>query len=160
VPNPLMREAGLEIDKRGAALVDKTLAIAGRERLWALGDCAAVVDGKTNQPCPPTAQFALREGRVLAKNIKAAVHGREREPFHFDSLGALCVVGHHTACAELNLPWPIRRSVRFSGLLAWLMWRGIYVSKLPGLERKVRVLIDWTIELFFPRDIVQTIDLR
>jgi NADH dehydrogenase len=160
VPNPLMREAGLEIDKRGAALVDKTLAIAVRERLWALGDCAAVVDGKTNQPCPPTAQFALREGRVLAKNIKAAVHGREREPFHFDSLGALCVVGHHTACAELNLPWPIRRSVRFSGLLAWLMWRGIYVSKLPGLERKVRVLIDWTIELFFPRDIVQTIDLR
>jgi NADH dehydrogenase len=160
VPNPLMREAGLEIDKRGAALVDKTLAIAGREGLWALGDCAAVVDGKTNQPCPPTAQFALREGRVLAKNIKAAVHGREREPFHFDSLGALCVVGHHTACAELNLPWPIRRSVRFSGLLAWLMWRGIYVSKLPGLERKVRVLIDWTIELFFPRDIVQTIDLR
>jgi pyruvate/2-oxoglutarate dehydrogenase complex dihydrolipoamide dehydrogenase (E3) component len=82
VPNPLMREAGLEIDKRGAALVDKTLAIAGRERLWALGDCAAVVDGKTNQPCPPTAQFALREGRVLAKNIKAL-------PFRF-ARGLMC----------------------------------------------------------------------
>jgi NADH dehydrogenase len=159
-PNPLMREAGLELDKRGAALVDKTLAIAGRNGLWALGDCAAVVDGKTSKPCPPTAQFALREGRVLARNIKAAVQGGECEPFHFDSLGALCVVGHHTACAELNLPWPIRKSVRFSGLLAWLMWRGIYLSKLPGLERKVRVLIDWIIELFFPRDIVQTIDLK
>lgn len=159
-PNPLMRETGLEVDKRGAALVDKTLAIAGRGGLWALGDCAAVVDGKTNQPCPPTAQFALREGRVLARNIKAAIRGRQIEPFHFDSLGALCVVGHHTACAELNLPWPIGKSVRFSGLLAWLMWRGIYLSKLPGLERKVRVLIDWTIELFFPRDIVQTIDLK
>ena len=160
VPNPLMRETSLETDKRGAARVDTTLAVAGRRGLWALGDCAAVIDSKTNQPCPPTAQFALREGRVLARNIKAAIRGRKLEPFHFDSLGALCVVGHHTACAELNLPWPIRRSVRFSGLLAWLMWRGIYVSKLPGLERKVRVLIDWTIELFFPRDIVQTIDLK
>jgi NADH dehydrogenase len=118
-----------------------------------------VVNGRTGEPCPPTAQFALREARLLASNIKAAIQGRELKAFHFDSLGALCVVGHHTACAELNLPWPIRKPVRFSGLLAWLMWRGIYVSKLPGLERKVRVLIDWTIELFFPRDIVQTIDL-
>jgi NADH dehydrogenase len=159
-PNPLMREASLETDKRGAALVDATLAVTGHPGLWALGDCAAVVDAKTGKPCPPTAQFALREGRVLARNIKAAVQGRKLESFYFDSLGALCVVGHHTACAELNLPRPVRKSVRFSGLLAWLMWRGIYVSKLPGLERKVRVLIDWTIELFFPRDIVQTIDLK
>lgn len=159
-PNPLMREAGLATDKRGAALVDSTLAIPGHERLWALGDCAAVVDGKTLQPCPPTAQFALREARTLARNIRAAIQGRELKPFHFDSLGALCVVGHHTAAAELNLPWPIRKSVRFSGLLAWFMWRGIYLSKLPGIERKVRVLIDWIIELYFPRDIVQTIDLK
>jgi len=159
-PNPLMRECGLKVDKRGAALVDKNLAIAGYKGVWALGDCAAVVDGKTQQPCPPTAQFALREGRALARNIKAAIQGGKLQPFHFDSLGALCVVGHHTAAAELNLPWPIRKSVRFSGLLAWFMWRGIYLSKLPGLERKVRVLIDWIIELFFPRDIVQTIDLK
>ena len=61
------------------------------------------------------------------------------------------MVGHQTACAEI-------RGFRFSGLLAWLMWRGVYLLKLPGLERKVRVLIDWIIELFFPRDIVQTID--
>jgi NADH dehydrogenase len=160
-PNPLMREAGLETDKRGAARVDPALAIHGYPGVWALGDCAAVVDAKTSQPCPPTAQFALREASVLARNIKAVIQGGNKlQSFHFDSLGALCVVGHHTACAELNLPWPIRKSVRFSGLLAWVMWRGIYVSKLPGLERKVRVLIDWTIELFFPRDIVQTIDLK
>jgi NADH:ubiquinone reductase (H+-translocating) len=160
VPNPLMRDAGLETDKRGAAMVDAVLSVMGRDGLWALGDCAAVVDGKTGKPCPPTAQFALREGRVLARNLRAAGQGRKLESFHFDSLGALCVVGHHTACAELNLAWPIRKLVQFSGLLAWLMWRGIYLSKLPGLERKVRVLIDWTIELFFPRDIVQTIDLK
>jgi len=69
------------------------------------------------------------------------------------------VVGHQTACAELNVPFTGgKKAVYFSGLLAWLMWRAIYLAKLPGLERKVRVFIDWTIELFFPRDIVQTID--
>jgi NADH dehydrogenase len=72
----------------------------------------------------------------------------------------MCVVGHQTACAELTLPFARSRSVRFSGLLAWFLWRTIYLTKLPGLERKTRVLIDWTIELFFPRDIVQTIDLQ
>jgi NADH dehydrogenase len=81
-------------------------------------------------------------------------------PFHFDSLGSLCVVGHQTACAELSIPFARAKSVRFSGLLAWAMWRGIYLAKLPGLERKIRVLMDWTVELFFPRDIVQTIDLK
>jgi NADH:ubiquinone reductase (H+-translocating) len=160
LPNPLLREAGLETEKRGAVVVDHTLAVAGRPGLWAVGDCATVIDAKTGKPCPPTAQFALRQGRLLAANIKAKMEGRKLRPFHFDSLGALCVVGHHTACAEFNLPWPIGKPVRFSGLLAWLMWRGIYVSKLPGVERKVRVLLDWAVELFFPRDIVQTIDLK
>ena len=70
------------------------------------------------------------------------------------------MVGHQTACAELRVPFARSKSVRFSGLLAWLMWRGIYLSKLPGMERKIRVLMDWMIELFFPRDIVQTIDLQ
>ncbi len=160
VPSPLLHDIGLETDKRGAVLVDNTLAVAGRTGLWALGDCAAVVDSKTGKPCPPTAQFALRQGRTLARNIKAGLEGRKLQPFHLDSLGTLCVVGYHTACAELNLPRPIGKPIRFSGLLAWLMWRGVYVTKLPGLERKVRVLLDWTVELFFPRDIVQTIDLK
>lgn len=159
-PNPLLRAIGLETDKRGAVLVDSTLAIAHRAGLWALGDCAAVVDAKNGKPCPPTAQFALRQARTLARNIKADLEGRKLDQFHFDSLGALCVVGYHTACAELNLPRSIGKALRFSGLLAWLMWRGIYLSKLPGFERKIRVFLDWNIELFFPRDIVQTIDLK
>jgi len=128
--------------------------------VWALGDCAAVTDSVTGKPCPPTAQFALREAPVLAKNIHAFWEGRPLRPFHFDSLGSLCVVGHQTACAELSIPFARAKSVRFSGLLAWAMWRGIYLAKLPGLERKIRVLMDWTVELFFPRDIVQTIDLK
>jgi NADH dehydrogenase len=158
-PNPMLERLPCEKDKRGAVVVDSMLRVPGHHGLWALGDCAAVTDAKSGKPCPPTAQFALREGRTLARNIHASLHGRTLTPFHFHSRGALCVVGHQTACAELTMPFARARSVRFSGLLAWLMWRGIYLSKLPGLERKVRVLSDWVIELFFPRDIVQTIDL-
>ncbi len=95
----------------------------------------------------------------MAKNIHAVLHNEPLRPFFFDSLGALCVIGHQTACAELTVPFARNKSVRISGFIAWLMWRAVYLGKLPGLERKVRVLTDWVIELFFPRDIVQTIDL-
>jgi len=159
-PNPLLKSLPVEKDKRGAVIVDHTLAVPGHPGVWALGDCASVRDAKTGHSCPPTAQFALREAELLARNIKAQLAGSPLREFHFNSLGALCVVGHQTACAELTLPFARGTSVRFSGLLAWFMWRGIYLSKLPGLERKIRVLMDWTIELFFPRDIVQTIDLK
>jgi NADH dehydrogenase len=159
-PNPLLRTLPLETDKRGAVLVECSMAVAGHPGVWAVGDCAALKDGKTGNACPPTAQFALREARTLARNIRASLRGRPLEDFHFDSLGALCVVGHHTACAELSIPFARNKSMRFRGLFAWLLWRGIYLGKLPGLERKVRVLTDWVIELFFPRDIVQTIELK
>jgi len=159
-PNPLLKSLPVEKDKRGAVVVDHALAVPGHPGTWALGDCAAICDAKTGKSCPPTAQFALREAELLARNIKAQLEGLPLRGFHFNSLGALCVVGHQTACAELTLPLARGRSMRFSGLLAWFMWRGIYLSKLPGLERKIRVLMDWTIELFFPRDIVQTIDLK
>ena len=159
-PNPLLRNLPVQRDKRGAVIVETTLAIKDHPGVWALGDCAAVVDGVTGKPCPPTAQFAIREAPVLAKNIRASLEGGPLHPFHFNSLGALCVVGHQTACAELSMPFARTKSMRFSGLLAWALWRGIYLSKLPGSERKIRVLMDWTVELFFPRDIVQTIDLK
>jgi NADH dehydrogenase len=159
-PNPLTKSLPFEKDRRGAVIVDDTLAVPGHVGIWALGDCAAVVDAKSGKPCPPTAQFALREAATLAKNIRAGLQGRRARGFHFNSLGALCVVGHQTACAELTIPFMRNKAMRFSGLLAWLMWRGIYLGKLPGLERKIRVLVDWTVELFFPKDIVQTIDLR
>jgi NADH:ubiquinone reductase (H+-translocating) len=151
-PNQLLKGLGLECDGRGAVVVESTLAVRGSPGVWALGDCAAVVDGRTGRPCPPTAQFALREASTLARNIHASVRGQSLKPFHFDALGTLCVVGHHTACAEI-------KGLRFSGLFAWLMWRAIYLAKLPGLERKVRVASDWLIELFFPRDIAQTLEL-
>ena len=159
-PNPLLKSLPVERDQRGAVVVDGGFAVKGHRGLWALGDCAAVSDTKDGKTCPPTAQFALRQAEVLAENIHAQLEGRPTRTFHFDSLGAMCVVGHQTACAELTMPFARTRSLRFSGLLAWLMWRGIYLSKLPGIERKIRVLMDWTVELFLPRDIVQTIDLH
>lgn len=157
-PNPLLRAMGLQVDKRGAAIVDAYLAVPGHDGMWALGDCSAAFDARSGKPCPPTAQFALREARTVARNIFARVKGKTPQPFHFNSLGALCVVGHQTACAELAVPLFRNKKVRFSGLLAWFMWRAIYLAKLPGRERKIRVSVDWIIELFFPRDIVQTID--
>jgi NADH dehydrogenase len=152
-PNPLLKELAIDCDKRGAVLVENTLAVRGQTNVWALGDCAVVPNAKTGQPCPPTAQFAIREARTLARNLRASIAGRELTPFHFDALGTLCVVGHHTACAEI-------KGYKFSGFFAWFLWRTIYLSKLPGFERKVRVVSDWTIELFFPRDIVQTIEFH
>jgi len=150
-PSPLLKELPVARDKRGAVLVENTLAVPGHTGLWALGDCAIVPDAKTGKSCPPTAQFAIREARTLARNLCASIAGEPLQPFHFDSLGTLCVVGHHTACAEI-------KGYKFSGFFAWFLWRTLYLSKLPGLERKVRVVGDWTIELFFPRDILQTID--
>ena len=158
-PSPVVKALDLPKNKRGALTVDATLAIPGHDGLWALGDCAAVFDAKSTKPVPPTAQFALREAAVLAKNIRAQIEGRPLKPFHFNSLGSLCVIGHQTACAELTVPFSRNLSMRFSGLLAWAMWRFIYLAKLPGLEQKIRVLTNWTVELFFPPDIVQTIDL-
>jgi len=160
IPNPLLRILGVEVDRRGAIIVENTLAVPGFSGLWAVGDCAAVTDARTGESCPPTAQYASREARTLARNIYSNLHGKPLQPFHFDSLGALCVVGHHTACAEMAVPFVRGKSVRFSGLLAWLMWRGIYLAMLPGLDRKIRVMVDWAVELFFPRDIVQTIEIN
>ncbi|MGF1473441.1 MAG: NAD(P)/FAD-dependent oxidoreductase [Rubrobacteraceae bacterium] len=151
-PNPLVEDLPVEHDERGAVIVDGNLSVPDHDGLWALGDCAAVTDTRTGELSPPTAQFALRQAYALAHNIYASIQGKELRPFHFDGLGTLCVVGYQTACAEI-------KGVRFSGFLAWIMWRGIYLSKLPGTERKVRVFADWVIELFFPRDIVQTIDI-
>jgi NADH dehydrogenase len=160
VPNPLLSLLPINRDKRGAVIVESTLSVPGHPGLWALGDCAACNDGKTGRPCPPTAQFALHQARTLAHNIQASLNGKALKLFRFRSRGAFCVIGHHTACAELTVPFGREKSIQFSGLFAWLMWRGIYLSKLRGLDRKVRVLTDWVIELFFPRDIVQTIELH
>ncbi len=157
-PHPLLATLAVERDKRGAVVVDACMAVVGSAGVWALGDCAAIPNLRSGGTFPPTAQHALREAATLALNLRAAIRKESLRAFHFEALGALCVIGHQTACAEIRAPLTGRR-LRFSGLVAWLMWRAIYLAKLPGFERKVRVLVDWVTELYFPRDTVQTIDL-
>ena len=153
-PNPLLKTLPCEKNRAGAVVVDGTLLVDGLTNVWAVGDCAQIPDPYNDgRPYPPTAQHALREGKVAAENIAAVIQGKPVKQFRFRAIGVLVGLGHRTAAAEI-------RGWRFSGLLAWLMWRTIYLSKLPGAEKKVRVALDWTIDLFFPRDIVVTSSLE
>ena len=151
-PNPLLQSLPCERNRRGAVITQDTMQATGFDNIWAIGDCAQIPDAyHDGRFYPPTAQHALREGKVVADNIWAVLRGQAPKPFRFQTIGLLVALGHRTGAAEIM-------GRRFSGLLAWLMWRSIYLSKLPGLEKKVRVILDWTLDLFFPRDIVLTID--
>ncbi len=129
----------------GRIITTDAMQVPGQDWLWAAGDCAAVpkVDGDY---CPSTAQFAMRQGALLGKNLAASLASQSLKPFQFKGLGELAAIGHMTAVAEVM-------GMKFSGFIAWWMWRSVYLSKLPGLDRKLRVMIDWTLDLFFPRDI-------
>ena len=150
-PNPLVldlcRQLGLTAE-RGRVAVAPTLRVPGHETLWAAGDCAAVPweDKGETKIAPPTAQFALRQGTVLGKNLARVLRGAEPEPFTYRYLGQLATIGKRQAVAEVM-------GFHFRGFIAWWMWRTIYLGKLPGLLRKLRVVIDWTFDLVFPRDI-------
>lgn len=126
---------------------DSFLRVVDHSSLWAAGDCATVpLHGSEGKRCPQTAQFAMRQGTLLADNLVRSLNGQEMRPFTFTGLGELASIGHRTAVANIM-------GAQFSGFIAWFLWRSIYLSKLPGLDRKLRVMIDWTLDLFFPRDI-------
>ena len=146
-PNPLLAELELPLHKNGRLAVDETLQATGASRVWALGDSAAVPDVVTGRLCPPTAQFALRQGTLLANNLAAIIRGQSPQPFRHKSLGLLAGLGRHSAVAEIC-------GLRFSGFIAWWLWRTIYLLKMPGFERKLRIALDWILDIFFPRDIV------
>lgn len=146
VPHPLGKEIGLPVNKRGAVIVNEQLQVQDHDNIWAVGDVALIPDLITGKNAPPTAQYATREGKVLAHNLYAAITSEKLKPFKHRSQGSLAVVGHQTAVAEVG-------GFKFSGLFAFLMWRAIYITKLPTFEKKVHVAIDWIIDLFFPRDI-------
>lgn len=146
-PSPMLASLDLPRAKNGRIDVDATMAVKGHAGIWAVGDSAAIPDLVTGGMCPPTAQYALRQGKCLARNIHAAIHGEELEAFRFKALGLLAGLGRRSAVAEIM-------GLRFSGFVAWWLWRTIYLMKLPGVERKLRVALDWTLDLFFARDIV------
>jgi NADH:quinone reductase (non-electrogenic) len=144
---------GLSCQKqRGRLLVDECLAVTGVPGLWAVGDCAAVPDGEGGF-YPPTAQHGMREAIAAAKNIARAVFGEPLKPFHYKTIGMLASIGHRSGVAMIF-------GVKFSGFIAWWMWRSVYLAKLPRLAKKLRVMVDWTLDLFFGRDIEQAITVR
>ena len=151
-PNPVI--ASLPVAKEKSRVrVNETLAVPGATGLWAVGDCAAVPDSESGQFYPPTAQHGLREGVVAAKNIERAILGQPLKPFRFKTLGLLAAIGHHTGVAMIF-------GVKFSGFIAWWLWRSVYLLKLPRLAKKLQVVIAWTLDLFFGRDITQIITVR
>ena len=151
-PHPLL--AALPCAKeRGRVIVNAYMEVPEWPGVWALGDCALVPDRQTGTYYPPTAQHALREGKVLAHNITTTLRGGQKKPFIFTALGQLAAIGKRTGVANIL-------GMHFSGFLAWWLWRTIYLSKLPRLEKKSRVMLDWTLDLVFAKDLVQFITLR
>jgi NADH:quinone reductase (non-electrogenic) len=147
VPHPLVKKLGLP-EQRGRILVDECLRVMGFRNLWALGDAAAVPDRQKGGICPPTAQYAVRQGKQCAQNVVAVIRGRSAAPFRYKGRGQMAVIGKHCGIAQIGR-W------KLSGIGAWFLWRAVYFMKLPGLRSRVRVAMDWLLDLLFPRDITK-----
>ncbi|MCB1107116.1 MAG: FAD-dependent oxidoreductase [Chlamydiia bacterium] len=147
-PNPLIEKLPLKLIK-GKIITDATMQAEGYDHIWAVGDCAAIPNLEGKGICPPTAQFAIREAKVLAHNIAASLSSRKKKEFRFKALGMMGALGHHSAVAELF------GKFKFSGLPAWFLWRMIYWMKLPGLDRKLKVALSWILDTMIPIEAVQ-----
>ncbi|HEY5742991.1 MAG TPA: FAD-dependent oxidoreductase [Terrimicrobiaceae bacterium] len=145
-PHPILSTLPLP-QQNGRIVVDETTEVPGWAGVWAIGDCAAIkqIDGNIS---PPTAQHALRQAKTCAENIIASLRGSRKTRFRFTGLGKLGSLGKRSAVAEIF-------GFRFKGLLAWLLWRGVYVTKFPGFDGQLRLIADWILDVFLPRDITQ-----
>jgi NADH dehydrogenase len=150
-PNPVVAELSLEKDKRGRLVVDGAMRSKSRPEVWAIGDCATI-PAPDGRPYPTLAQHALREARVLARNIFGALDGRPPRPFIYHTLGMMGSLGHSKGFALLI-------KLRVRGRLAWFVRRGYYLNQMPGWSRRMRIVIDWTFALLFRPEIVK-IDLN
>lgn len=147
--HPTMAMLGLPTDRKGRAVVDATLAVEGRENIWALGDSAAVPDpARIGLPCPPTSQHAVRQARVVARNIIATITGAELSRFAYRTLGTFVDLGRGKAVANVL-------GLQFRGVPAWFLARTYHLLQIPGIARKGRVAVDWTIALLFRRDVAE-----
>lgn len=143
-PHPVIN--ALMVEKlKGRVATDEFLRIKGQEQVWAIGDGAACPDGFGNI-CPPTGQYATRLGKHLANNLHATLARRPLKPFKHASVGQVATIGHHNGVCKLK-GW------RFTGFIAWWMARTVHLLLLPDFEQKLRMVIDWTLELFFTRDL-------
>ncbi len=148
-PPQIVKDLPLEHARNGGLFVDRAMRAIGHEDVWALGDCAWVPTEKPNTWYPATAQHAIREGPALADNLIATLRGEPTKPFRYDSLGTMASLGARRGVAQLPGDFIL------TGFIAWLMWRAYYLSRLPGLDRRLRVAFDWTLGLLFPRDIAE-----
>jgi NADH dehydrogenase len=143
-PNPELMDLGLPLDERGRIRVGPTLQVEGREHVWALGDCARVPNAATGgAPDPPTCQHALRQARRLARNLQGP-----REPYRYRMLGQVATLGRYRGIADVM-------GLRLRGFPGWFFTRTYHLYQLPLLSRKLRVVVDWTVALFFRRDIAE-----
>lgn len=147
-PNPLIESLPLTLQK-GKVVTETNLQAKGQEAVWSLGDCASTPNLAEGGFCPPTAQFATRQAKTLAHNIVATIRGNKKKEFRFKALGMMGALGHHSAVAE------IFGKFKFSGLIAWFLWRSIYWAKLPGADRKLKVALSWMLDMILPLDAVQ-----
>jgi NADH dehydrogenase len=146
-PNPLLATLPCRT-KSGRVMVTDCLEVPGWRGVWALGDCAVIPDPLTGGCHPPTGQHALREAKTAARNVLASLQGFDKQPFRFRTLGQLAAIGRRTGVARIL-------GFNFSGVIAWSLWRFIYLSKLPRIEKKIRVVLDWTLDVIFSKDLVQ-----
>jgi NADH dehydrogenase len=145
--HPLIKGLGLPLEK-GRVQADPNMRVKGTANLWTIGDCALIPNAYNGRPCPATAQFAIQQARQLAKNLERVSQGFATKPFNFRSRGMLASIGHRNAVAEIY-------GLKLSGFVAWFLWRGIYLAKLPTLSRKIAVAIGWACAIPFPPNIVQ-----
>ena len=143
--SPLVQQLDVPKD-RGRIRTVPEMRIEGQTNAWALGDCALIVNAFDNKPSAPTGQFAERQGRQAALNLVRILKGQPTQPFRFKALGQLCSIGGYQAVAEML-------GMRISGFLAWLLWRGVYLFKLPTWSRRIKVGLDWAWDVLFPRDL-------
>ncbi|MFZ0341662.1 MAG: NAD(P)/FAD-dependent oxidoreductase [Gaiellaceae bacterium] len=142
-PNPVLRDWPLPLDERGRVEVDEFLRVRGHEHVWALGDCTLVPNTRSERPDPPTCQHALRQARRLAKNLAG-----KPEPYGYRMLGQVATLGRHKGIAEVL-------GLNLHGFLGWWVTRSYHLYQLPLAQRKFRVVVDWTVSLFFRRDIAE-----
>ena len=144
--SPVVADLPLAKARDGRLLVNEFFEVQGVRHVYALGDNAAQTDPHTGQPYVATAQVALRQARALARQLEAELTGRERPPFKFKVLGEMVPLSRHTAVADLS-------GMKLVGFPAWWIWKTVYMLKLPTLASRLRVVLDWTVELFFERDV-------
>jgi NADH:ubiquinone reductase (H+-translocating) len=146
-PPPIVPRLSLPVDDKGYILCERDLRVRGFENVWGIGDAAVNIDVR-GDAYPATAQHAVREGVVCARNIVRVLRGRAARPCNIGTRGSLAALGRRSGVAEVF-------GIRISGFLAWWLWRTVYLFKMPGIRRKLRVVLEWTVELFSRRDYVQ-----